>query len=288
MMSVRVYVIQRVGRIVFFTVLLAGLTVVGLTMVPHAVYAQLYGDSIATTQRISDGLPKAGDLVSLDPQTRTFYLTRVASDKNVVGVVASNPVLLLSGTRGGTPVVTSGRTVVNVSTTNGSISTGDYLTTSVIVGVAAKASSTSSYIIGTALSAFPSAVSTTSIATTSTVLGQVQVSLAIGPNPTFESGTVNKISTNATNAATKEATAAGAAIIFRVVKYILAALVTAGTIYVAFRTSNAAMNSSIISIGRNPLAKRSIRSVLLADAAIIVLISVVGLVMAFALVLVPV
>ncbi len=261
--------------------------VVGLSVwfVPHIAHAQRYGNAIATTQHISGGTPRAGDVVSFDPHAGTFYLTYTVSDTNIAGIVAQNPILLLSDKNGGTPVVTSGQTTVNVTTKNGPISVGDFLTSSAIRGVAERAGNTASYIIGTALSAFPPVASTT---VSSSVTGQVQVLLSIGSNPALSAGN-NPSSVSPTSpAASAAATAAGAAIIFRMVKYLLAALVTAGTIYVAFRTSHAAMNSSIISIGRNPLAKRSIRSMLFADTAIIVLISVVGLAMALALVLVPV
>ena len=284
--------IRTIGKTAFFTVLPIVVFAASITMAPSAARAQFYGNAIATTQHISGGTPQSGDVVSFNPQTNIFYLTRIVADKNIVGVVASNPILLLSGTGGGTPVVTSGQTVVNVSTANGPISMGDYLTSSIFVGVAEKASSTAQYIIGTALSTFPSSTTTrtatTHTATSSFTTGQVQVLLSIGPNPTLVAGITNKNSDQMVNTNTKEATAAGAAIIFRIVKYILAALITAGTIYVAFRTSKSAMNSSIISIGRNPLAKQSIRSILFADTAIIVLISVVGLAMALALVLMPV
>ncbi len=253
---------------------------------PHIVHAQRYGNAIATTRHISGGTPRTGDVVSFDPHAGTFYLAYTVSDANVAGVVVKNPVLLLSDKNGGTPVVTSGQTAVNVTTANGSISVGDYLTSSTIRGVAERASSTAPYIIGTALSAFPPMASTT-VAGGSTT-GQVQVLLAIGSNPVLSSGNSPSGAPFSAPITAATATAVGADIIFRMVKYLLAALVTAGTIYVAFRTSRAAMNSSIISIGRNPLAKQSIRSMLLADTAIIILISVVGLAMALALVLVPV
>jgi len=252
-------------------------------LVTPIVHAQSYGGTIATARHISGGTPRVGDVVSLDPHTGIFYISYSVSDKNMVGIVAKNPTLLLSDKSGGTPVTTSGQAIVNVSTTNGRISVGDYLTSSAIAGAAEKASKGTPYIIGTALSSFPPIASTTQA--TNPASGQTRVLLSIGSNPALVAGNTNTLNGSATDAA---ATAAGASIIFHIIKYILAALVTAGTIYIAFRTSRSAMDSGIISIGRNPLAKRSIRSMLFADTAVIILISIVGLAMALALVLVPV
>ncbi|HQU08244.1 MAG: hypothetical protein B7X04_04070 [Parcubacteria group bacterium 21-54-25] len=264
-------------------VLVAVFFVVGMsgTLAVRTAHAQSYGGAIATTHHVVGGTPVSGDVVSLDPSTGIFYLAHTVADKNAFGVVVYNPTLLLSDSTGGTPVATTGQVLVNVSADNGPIKTGDLLTTSPTPGVAERAGSTTPYVIGTALSAFPAAAQLS--ASSSAATGTVQLLLSIGPNNASRA-------TSTPTVASQQPTAGGvgSAVLFRFVKYVLAALVAAGTIYVAFRTSNAAMSSSIISIGRNPLARRSIRSILAADAAVIVLISIIGIAMALALVFVPV
>ena len=248
---------------------------------PALAYAEPYGEAIATVHTISGGTPSFGSIVSFDPQTGIFYLSHTKNDRNVFGVVVRDPVLLLSDpTARGVPIVTTGQVSVNVSAQNGPINVGDLLTTSPLPGFAMRAGSSTPYILGTALSSFvPRAkrAGQGSIAT-----GTVRVLLSIGQNPLLAS------STGALGSQQDTTQGIGNAVLFRFIKYVLAALVVAVTIYVAFRSSNAAISSSIISIGRNPLAKRSIRTVLAADTALIILISVIGLAMALALVFVPV
>jgi len=71
-------------------------------------------------------------------------------------------------------------------------------------------------------------------------------------------------------------------------KYILATLVAIGTVYIAFKVSNSSIKEGLISIGRNPLAKTSINSMLAINVIMIILISAVGLTVAIALVLLPI
>lgn len=267
--------------VLFFAFSVAG-TVIFFGMPAHA---RGYIGAIATAQHVTGGTPVPGDVVSFNPKTETFYLAHTVGDKYVAGVVVSNPTLLLSDSTGGTPIVTTGQVSMNVSTRNGPIHVADMLTTSSIPGVAERASSTTPYILGTALTSFPDTLqnATNTNAANTVATGTIDVLLSIGVSP---ASVANNSSSTPLTAMTQDK-GIGNKNFFLFVKYVLAALITAGTIYVAFRTSKSAMNSSIISIGRNPLAKRSIRSMLIADTAIIVLISVIGLAMAVALIFVP-
>ncbi len=242
---------------------------------PASVHAQSYGGAIATTHIILGGNSQPGDIVSFNKKTRTFYLSHIPSDKDAFGVVVKNPVLLLSEGGSGVPVITSGEVLVNVTTQNGQIKAGDYISSSSIAGKGAKATNFDQYIIGTAISSFPKTSSSTQLQTKQIYSGSIQMLFHYRTNPLYLGQTSQNINV-------------GKGIIFHIVKYILAALVAIGTIYIAFRVSGSSMRAGIISIGRNPLAKSSIDSILILNIIMIILISAIGFVAALALVFLPV
>lgn len=92
----------------------------------------------------TDDSIKAAEVVSLDPNGRVSVNRSVRPyDNTAIGVVATNPALLMGGTDGeaanGVPVALAGRVPVKVSAHNGAIKKGDLLTSSEIPGVAMKA-----------------------------------------------------------------------------------------------------------------------------------------------------
>lgn len=94
-----------------------------------------------------------GDIVSTS--SKGYELTRHEYDTNIVGVVQKKDVILFQGPSVSHkyPVVGMGKVSVRVSSSNGPIQKGDYITTSSKPGVGMKASK-SGYIIGTALESF--------------------------------------------------------------------------------------------------------------------------------------
>ncbi|HEC93947.1 MAG TPA: hypothetical protein ENI56_01065 [Candidatus Kaiserbacteria bacterium] len=244
---------------------------------PMSAHAQSYGAAIATMHIILNGNPQPGDIVSFDKNTKTFHLAHIPGDKNAFGVVVKNPVLLLSDNGPGFPIITSGEVMVNVTTKNGPIKAGDYISPSSVPGKGVKATISDPYIIGTAISSFPNASSTVLLQTNKIYKGFVQMLFYRRINPLV-----------AVVQQTPQSVEIGKNIIFHIVKYILAALVAVGTVYVAFKASGSSMRSGIISIGRNPLAKSSIHSMLVLNTIMIILISAVGLTAALALVFLPV
>jgi hypothetical protein len=127
------------------------------------------GDRTLVAQLVSAGADLAevyysnetlepGDVVALDPSVDgNVRRTTAAYDTHAIGVISTRPGLLLSeaAKAGGEPVMValSGRIPVKVTTANGSIVAGDYLTASDIPGVAMKATR-SGIVIGQALSGF--------------------------------------------------------------------------------------------------------------------------------------
>ncbi len=100
----------------------------------------------------------SGDVVSLDSGlSEGVKKSSVVYDRNVIGIVSTNPAITIGATSGeGTwmaAVALAGRVPVKVSTENGAIKAGDYLTSSSIPGVAMKATKAGA-VIGNAMSDF--------------------------------------------------------------------------------------------------------------------------------------
>lgn len=116
------------------------------------------GADLAEMYSTNDMSIEPGDVVSLDPNLQVGMQKSTSPyDQSVLGVISTKPGLVLGyyGTEGTKtePVALSGRIPVKVSSQNGKISPGDYLTTSSIPGVAMKATKAGA-IIGTAMTSF--------------------------------------------------------------------------------------------------------------------------------------
>ena len=249
---------------------------------PSEAYAQFGETSIARTQLITGGVAESGDLVSFDRSTQTFRLAQVISDSNLFGVVVTNPTILLRTSTESVPLVSSGEVYVQVTTANGPISAGDYITSSSIPGKGQKAGPSTSVVLGIALDSFPALSNATpSVVSTTTVDGgSIRVLLAIGPKLLDSGGDGELIAVNAAgeNEQTSSLDMFGVSTsLATLIKYLLATIVVVGSVYVAFRNFGSNMRDSIISVGRNPLAKASIQSMVMLNTVLIVLVSVAGL-----------
>lgn len=249
---------------------------------PSEAYAQFGETSIARTQLITGGVAESGDLVSFDRSTQTFRLAQVISDSNLFGVVVTNPTILLRTSTESVPLVSSGEVYVQVTTANGPISAGDYITSSSIPGKGQKAGPSTSVVLGIALDSFPALSNATpSVVSTTTVDGgSIRVLLAIGPKLLDSGGDGELIAANAAgeNEQTSSLDMFGVSTsLATLIKYLLATIVVVGSVYVAFRNFGSNMRDSIISVGRNPLAKASIQSMVMLNTVLIVLVSVAGL-----------
>lgn len=243
--------------------------------------AQFDNGAIARLYDITGAKAVPGDLISFDRASQTFARTHVENDANLFGVVVSDPVLVLQTAGGGVPVVSTGEVRVNVTTLAGPIKAGDQLTSSVVPGKAQLAVGGGGVVLGTALESFPGpGVTTTAAATTSVYEGSVRVLLGIGPRL--------QVATTTTSVppATPDAQPLSS-LVAKVLKYMLAALVATGSVFAAFRNFGASIRDGIVSVGRNPLAKSSIQSMVILNSVLIILVSAAGLFVGFAILLLP-
>ncbi|MFH1838438.1 MAG: hypothetical protein ABH808_03020, partial [Candidatus Kuenenbacteria bacterium] len=121
---------------------------------------------VAETYPTKDETLEAGEVVSLD-QDNAVFVKRASSayDSNLIGVISTEPAVLLGGFKTEktqfkdeiqVPLTLAGRVPVKISTENGPIKIGDYLTSaSLIPGVAMKATEPGK-VIGMALESYDS------------------------------------------------------------------------------------------------------------------------------------
>lgn len=116
------------------------------------------GADLAEIYTTNDESLEAGDVVSLDVSLKTgVKKTDNTSGKNVLGIVSTKPGVLIGGVDSegvkAVPIALAGRVPVKVTTENGAIVTGDYLSPSSIPGVAMKSDGVGN-VIGLAMSNF--------------------------------------------------------------------------------------------------------------------------------------
>lgn len=205
----------------------------------------------------STGKIDNGSIVSLDAQ-KTDYIEAANSNNGVrllgVAVASDDSLLAVDPTAGDVQVATSGNAGVLVSTLNGDIKVGDQIAVSPFSGIGMK-STAGSHIIGLAqtdLNANSEGATTQEVTdkdgkTRTIHVGLIRLTIGIGTDTTNGSGptlnTLQKIAQSLTGHVVSTA---------RVVVSLVVALVALLTLVTLIY---GAIYSSIISIGRNPLAK---------------------------------
>ena len=232
------------------------------------------------------GVARDGDIVSYDPGQNRYHLSEEREDELMYGVVVLDPVLLLSNgvsveDATGTPVVRFGEAVVNVSTLGGEIRAGDLITSSAVVGFGQRVDSDEAeFVLGFALEDMQTLEATVSVDDRTVELGRVPVALRIGPHVSKEgaaliSGGMLTRGENGELLVGQNEEGQGFDF-FKMFRYFLAAIVAILTVIVATRRFGDTFSQSVISVGRNPLARAQIRSMVIWNSILIVLISCVG------------
>lgn len=241
------------------------LLITGIFQLP-LVLAQSNSVDWTYTYIVSDKESVDGDIIS---SSTDKGLTRSSFpfDSRAFGVVQTNPLAVYRGQdNAGTPIARTGVATVNVTTINGPISPGDYITTSEIPGKGEKAT-VSGYVIGVAMTPLS--------ATGGTEIDYQRKSTTNTPNPTekLRSGQV----TVALKLEYAEITTARTALrlldqinaalftniqnpdqFVKIFRYITAIIIVLISFAVGFYTFSRAIPKGIEAIGRNPLAQKTI------------------------------
>lgn len=196
--------------------------------VSDGLTASEFNGTIGIPVRIEGADIKTGDIISL--VDGRYILSNEGYDPAVAGVVVNNPTLVLGNLQSDKSyvIVSGGVALVRVSTINGPIKTGDYITTSAIPGIGVKADQFG-IVLGTALEDYAS--------TDREQLSSIAINLDIGTYGLFTNLTSNP------------------RVAFR---YVLAFVVAAASVIAGFIYFGKVARSGVESLGRNPLAARLI------------------------------
>lgn len=205
---------------------------------------------IAINIAIGDSEVSQGDIISFGPDG--FKRSNVEYDETVYGVVINAPIISALPRGSSTvAVISSGETLVRVSTSNGNIEVGDLITTSITAGVGQKATK-SGYVIGKALAPYsdssgPGLISAVISPSVGSAQGSQGVSSLIG------------IITDPGN-----------------YKYLLAAIVgiivAIGGIIAFIRL----ITTGVLAIGRNPMAENIIFRGMIIAGGVIAILAIAG------------
>lgn len=212
----------------------------------------------------SDDLLQRGMIVGLkEDNLRKVELINSDDYELLHGVVigANDSAILLGNEDEKVYVASGGRFPVIVSSQNGSINVGDYVAISALDGIGMKSSPADPVIVGKAIEGFDASnkdhiISTAQVKdsngdVSTLAIGLVTVDVSIGKNPNLQSN--NYLPTFISNASEYIAgkPVSPARVYMSILILIMATALSGSLIYSAVR-------SSVISIGRNPLSRKSI------------------------------
>lgn len=217
-----------------------------LTFFNSRAFAQGFNLGVATYAEIPKGTVKNGDIISANG--KTFKLTDVEYDALMAGVIVLEPAVAIDmvQNKNGFSYVTTGNTLVNVTTQNGEIKAGDSITSSKTPGVGMKATQ-AGYIIGTAQEGYNES--------DKTKVGSIFVTLNTRfAYPQTKSDPTSRFLDifNLTAAASYQQPS-----LF--IKYAIASLVVIVSFVVGFFSFGRIASNGITALGRNPLAARIIQ-----------------------------
>ncbi|HET7302620.1 MAG TPA: hypothetical protein VFI74_04790 [Candidatus Saccharimonadales bacterium] len=220
----------------------------------------------------------AGNAGKIEPLTQS-------SETEMLGVVVASseaPVSLSSDvTKQQTYVATSGQYDVLVSNQNGVIKNGDLVTISSLDGVGMKADAVHQVILGKAVETYDgtsAAQSTAELKTSggsrTVTIGRIKVNIDVAHNPEYQPVTAEAGVPGWLASATQVVTdkpVGPARIYASLIIVLVCTLITGSLLYAGVRTS-------LTSIGRNPLARKSIVRNLLQVVLISLIIFTIGLI----------
>ncbi len=235
------------------------------SLIVNSIFAQISSSGIAITVPVVDDQVQNGDIICTykEGNKRCFR----ENDPSLFGVISENPAASVEDRdiQSFKLVVTSGITKVRVSSINGDISEGDFVTSSQIQGVGQKATK-NGLVLGTALESYQS--------DNPQDVGVIQVLVNI--HPASISGARGNLLQFIREGVTVP--------VFEPVeslRYILAALMVIIAFSLGMIYFGRASRAGIEAIGRNPLAKRIIQLTTFLNILLTIVIVLVGLGIAY-------
>lgn len=244
---------------------------------------------IASAQTVSQSYDATGDvqrgmIVMIDPKDskRIKPLTKDQPTSMHGVVVAANETVLSLGGDGTTSqvyVANNGKYEVLVSTQDGAIKAGDLISISSLDGIGMKANGSQSVVLGKALTSFDgkqnvSSTTTlkTSVGNNKVAIGKIVVDVSIAHNPLSVSVTGPPVP-----AFFKRAGEAISGKPVSTVRLYISIIILVITVFVTGSLMYGGVRSSLVAIGRNPLAKKSIGRGLIQVIILGLIIFILGL-----------
>jgi hypothetical protein len=235
---------------------------------------------IAQTLSIADPEVAYGDIILFDSETNLFRRSEGVNDPRVFGIVVENPTLLIETDESLVPVSESGRLYVNVTLENGAIESGDAIVTSSTPGMGMRGGEEHAYILGFAFEPFDGSEGVVEVLDDGeeVVLGTIAVDVRGGKNSIL-------FQENITDSELPRFSPDTGKVVARFGFAAIVALASIALTFIAFLSS---VRQSVISVGRNPLAKSSIRSMVILNIVLALIVTTVGIFFAISLLMVPV
>lgn len=241
--------------------------------------------NIAHTLAILDPEAADGDIVSLTGTDQTLERSKVSYDERMYGVLVANPVMVYR-TLDSLPVTRTGEAYINVTTISGPIAVGDYITSSPIPGKGQKAPEISGYMVGVSLMAFDgSSGQPVEHEGKSYQMGKIKIAVGIGPaSPVVIKAAGGVLGTLKQIIAAVLFNISVSKDLEKILRYIIAAAVATAITYTGYRAFGVNITKGIEAIGRNPLAKVTIQSMIIVNVVMLLLVSLGGILLSLAIV----
>jgi hypothetical protein len=239
---------------------------------------------------LSDQTLQNGMIIRLKPgDAKKVEALKLGDAADMLGVVVANsdaPVSLSDPAAKQTFVATFGKYDVLVSSQNGPIKSGDFVTISALDGVGMKSDSHQELVLGKALADFKATndgegrteLADSTGAKKEVLLKRIPVDISVAHNPVYKGDAIPGVPQFLTKAAglvtNKPVTALRLYACLAII--VLSLAVAGGIIYAGVRTGMTA-------VGRNPLAKKSIYRNLISVTLMAVIIVIIGVIAVYLL-----
>jgi hypothetical protein len=266
------------------------------TLLPLGILVAGAVGPLASAQSVPQGYQSAsplqpGIIVQLTTKKgNTVEPLTFANQAQMLGVVVSPTQATVSisnnAAQAQTFVAAAGEYPVLVSTQNGPVKIGSYITISAITGVGMVANSSNQVVLGKAMRAFDgksNVVSTTQLTNSlgahqAVSIGDIQVNIEVGHNPLYSSKNTSGVPSVLSSAAKVVSDRPVSALrIYASLIILLITLIIAGLVlYIGVR-------ASITAVGRNPLAKKTIIRSMISIIITSVIVFIIGLIAVYLL-----
>jgi len=213
---------------------------------------------IARNLEVADPETEVGDIVSQGREG--LFRSNIPYDENIVGVVGETPIIVFGKPTTTTlPIVSSGETLTKVSNINGEIKKGDFITSSNKDGVGQKATQ-SGFVVGRAMEDFNQ--------------NEGLIFVFVQPQRitfSLEKPDFGRVIEEILSGLKMPET------IPEILRYLFALLIGGGSFGIGFLSFIKALREGVTAIGRNPLAKSSIRAAMILNLIGILILTLAGL-----------